>query len=303
MITPLRSQDHVDFSGLERLIERMIAGGVHGLFALGTTGEGPSLSYATRHQLVGQVCEQVSGRVPVLVGITDTSFDESVELAHTAYDSGAAGLVVAAPYYLPLSQEELAFYIEQLAREVPLPLFLYNMPSCTKVEFAPQTVARLAAVDGVAGLKDSSGDLDYLRSVRSLVADRPEFTLLVGPEELLPAAMEAGAHGGVNGGANMFPRLYVALYEAIRQRDEPTKRRLHALVMEISRTIYSIGNDASRHIRGTKSALKWLGVCDDFVALPFRRFEGEERERIGDHVRVLCERLGDIQPCAVMQAG
>jgi 4-hydroxy-tetrahydrodipicolinate synthase len=299
MVTPLVDQDQLDLPGLDCLIERMLGGGVHALFALGTTGEGPSLGYALRHQLVEQVCEQVAGRVPVLVGITDTAFEEAVDLAQHAYDAGAAAVVAAAPYYLPLSQNELTDYVEQLVERLPLPLFLYNMPSCTKVTFELPTVAKLVRCEKISGLKDSSGDLAYVRAVKGLLGERPDFSLLVGPEELLAEAIACGAHGGVNGGANMFPQLYVRLYEAASAGKRDLVDRLHTHVMEISRTIYSVVPEVSRNIRGTKCALKCLGVCDDYVALPLRRLEGAQRELVVRHVRELCARLSDLAPCEV----
>ncbi len=292
MVTPLSDQDQLDLDGLQKLIERLLGGGVHALFALGTTGEGPHLAYTVRHQVVERVCDQVAGRVPVLIGITDTAFDASVELAGRAYAAGAAGLVAAPPYYFPVSQPELADYFMSLAESIPLPLFLYNMPGCTKTAIEPETVAKLSGVDNIVGLKDSSRDLDYLRDVRKRIAHLPDFSLLVGPEELLASVVGMGIHGGVNGGANMFPELYVALYEAAVAGDTSEVNRLHGLVMRIAGSIYTIGDWASRHVRGTKCALKCLDVCDDYVNLPFRRLEGEDRTTIRRAVRGLEAILG-----------
>src|SRR6266700_4525518 len=129
MITPLRGRDELDVPGLEKLIENILAGGVNGLFILGTTGEGPSLSYRLRRELVERVCRQVKQRVPVLVGITDTAFVESINVARASADAGADAVVVAPPYYLPEAQPELREYLEHLVAELPLPLFLYNMPA------------------------------------------------------------------------------------------------------------------------------------------------------------------------------
>jgi 2-dehydro-3-deoxy-D-pentonate aldolase len=142
MITPLLERDKLDCAGLERLVERMIAGGVSGLFILGTTGEGPSLSYALRRELIARVCRQVKRRVQVLVGITDTAFMESVYLARAAAESGADALVIAPPYYMPEGQPELQEYLSHLTPELPLPLYIYNMPSLTKVSFELDTVQR-----------------------------------------------------------------------------------------------------------------------------------------------------------------
>src|SRR6185312_5242098 len=104
MITPLRGRDDLDVAGLERLIEHILAGGVSGLFILGTTVEGPGLSYRLRSELIQRTCKQVHQRVPILVGITDTSFVESVNVARSAGEFGADALVVAPPYYLPEAQ-------------------------------------------------------------------------------------------------------------------------------------------------------------------------------------------------------
>ena len=140
MVTPLTDRDTLDHEGLPRLVEHLIGGGVHGLFILGTTGEGPSLSYRLRCELIERVSELAAGRVPLLVCITDTSFVESVNLAGHAADAKAAAVVLAPPYYFPAGQPELLEYVEHLVAELPLPLVLYNMPSHTKTAFSTETL-------------------------------------------------------------------------------------------------------------------------------------------------------------------
>src|SRR5690606_23128003 len=127
-----------------RLVEHVIAGSVDGIFVLGTTGEAPSLGYRLRRELIDRVCRLAAGRVPVLVGITDTAFVESVNLAEVARAAGAAAVVLATPYYFPAGQTELAGYVENLLPQLPLPLVLYNMPSLTKVWYEIETLERLA---------------------------------------------------------------------------------------------------------------------------------------------------------------
>ncbi|HEY9175725.1 MAG TPA: dihydrodipicolinate synthase family protein [Verrucomicrobiae bacterium] len=277
MITPLRGRDELDLPGLERLIEHILAGGVSGLFILGTTGEGPSLSYRVRRELVERVCRQARGRVPVLVGITDTAFIESVNLAWHAMDRGADAVVLAPPYYLPEGQPELQEYLDHLVSELPLPLFLYNMPALTKVSFELETLRRALDEPRIVGLKDSSGNMVYFHRAVGLLRSRPDWTLLIGPEELLLDAVIAGGHGGVNGGANLFPRLYVRLFEAAQAGDLPRARRLHACVLRVSNSLYHVGRHPSAIIKGLKCALACRGVCDDFMAEPFHRFRAEER--------------------------
>jgi 4-hydroxy-tetrahydrodipicolinate synthase len=287
LVTPLLDRDRLDRDGLERLIEHVLAGGVHGLFLLGTTGEAPSLSHRLRCELVERACAQIDGRVPVLVGITDTSFVESVEMAEHAADAGANGVVLAPPYYFPAGQPELAEYIEHIAPALPLPLHLYNMPSHTKLSFEPETIARALQIPNIVGLKDSSGQMVYFHKIQGIAAARPDFSLLIGPEELLAESVLLGAHGGVCGGANLAPRLYVDLYEAARQGDLGRVRELHARVMRISTTIYAVGRYSSAYLKGLKCALSCLGICDDSLAEPFQKFGPVERARIEAHLRDL----------------
>lgn len=289
LVTPLKDRDTLDTSGLERVIEHVIAGGVHGLFMLGTTGEGPSLSYRLRRELISATCRQVRHRVPVLVGITDTAFVESVALARHAADTGADAVVIAPPYYMPEGQPELREYLEHLLAELPLPLFLYNMPPLTKVPFELETVRWAMDQTRIVGIKDSSGSMSYFNRVRELLALRPDWSLLVGPEDLLAESLLLGAHGGVSGGANIFPKLYVELCAAALRGDVERTRALHGVVMQITGRLYYVGKHASAVIKGIKCALACLGVCEDFMAEPFHRFREPERKQIEMAVKELNE--------------
>jgi len=287
MVTPLLGRDTLDVAGLERLIEHILAGGVHGLFILGTTGEAPSLSHRLRCELIERVCEQVKGRVPVLVGITDTSFVESVSIAYKSKDAGAQAVVLAPPYYFPAGQAELLEYLKHLTPELPLPLFLYNMPSYTKLVFEPETVRAAAEISGVVGIKESSGNMVYFRQLQSLLNEKPEFSFLIGQEELLAEAVLLGAHGGVCGGANLVPQLYVDLYNAACSRDLSAVESLHQKVMQISTAIYSVGKYESSYLKGIKCALSCMDICSDFLAEPFHRFRRAERNVIRRHIKDL----------------
>lgn len=280
LVTPLKSNDTLDIAGLERLIEHLIAGGVHGLFILGTTGEEQSLSYHLRHAMIRETCRINNGRLPVLVCITDTSIVESIRMAKIAADCGAAAVVSAPPYYFAPGQPELAEFYEDLVPQLPLPVFLYNMPSHVKVSFAPVTVHRIAQNPRVIGFKDSSANGVYFQSIMHMMKERPDFAMLVGPEEMTAECVLMGAHGGINGGANMFPKLYVDMYNAAKAGDLETLKRLQPIIMQISSTIYTIGQHGSSYLKGLKCALSILGICDDFVAAPFHKFNAPERERV-----------------------
>ncbi len=294
LVTPLLDRDTLDVAGLERLLEHMLHGGVHGIFALGTTGEAPSLGYRLRRELVERVCRQVAGRVPVMVGITDTAFVESVALAQHAAKVGASTVVLSAPYYFPAGQPELQEYLSHLVPELPLPVMLYNMPRLTKVPFALETLQVAMGYPRVVGLKDSSGDMSYFHQARALIRQRPDWSLFIGPEELLAEAVLLGGDGGVCGGANLFPQLYVQLWQAASGGDLARTRALHERVQTLSRTVYSVGRHPTAWLKGLKCALGVKGLCSDFLAEPLHRFRSEDRARVAQAL----EALGD--PTAII---
>lgn len=284
LITPLRDRDTLDTAGLERLVEHLISGGVSGLFILGTTGEGPSLSYRLRRELIQHICRMTAGRIPVLVGITDTSFTESVTLARYAAESGATHVVTSAPYYFPAAAPEMLEYVQDLVAEMPLPLFLYNMPGLTKVSFEIDLVRRALDMPGICGVKDSSCDMIYFHRLLEVAKQRADWSVLVGPEELTAEAVLLGGHGGINGGANLHPKLYVAMYQAAAAQDLKRTRELHAEVMRLAGSIYTVGRHKSAIIKGIKCALSLLGICEDHMAEPFHRFREPERAIIRDRL-------------------
>lgn len=280
MITPLSGPDCLDRAGVDRLTEHLINGGVHGLFILGTTGEGPSLSYRLRRELITAVCRRVENRVPILVGVTDTAFAESLAVAAVAATAGASAVVLALPPYFRASSGELLDYLRRFATASPLPVVLYNMPALTKTVIEAETVRDAADHPNIVGLKDSSGDLVYFHRVQHFLKDRPDFTLLVGPEELLAESVLVGGHGGVNGGANLLPELYVSLHLAAREGRLADVRRLHAQVIAFANALYGIAGGGASMIRSLKAALSLRGLCDDAMAEPFARPSASDRERV-----------------------
>lgn len=283
MVTPLLENKELDLVGLKNLLEHLINGGVHGIFILGTTGEGPSLSYAVRKQLISETCRIVNKKVPVLVGITDTSFDGTLEIANHAKKVGADALVVAPPYYFPIAQEEMGDYLESLVPMLPLPFMLYNMPSCTKLHLSIDVIRRAKEL-GAIGIKDSSGDLSYLYMLIEEFKSDPAFSIIAGTELFLPETIMYGGHGSVAGGANFFPRLFVDLYEAAMAQNLEKVKLLRDKVIKVHQTIYEVGEYPSRHIKGTKAALMAMGICQDHNAEPLDRFTEEQRNRIKKYI-------------------
>lgn len=289
MVTPLASPDSIDELGLQRLVEYLIEGGVHGLFILGTTGEGPSLSQSTRRDLVTLTCKLVDGRVPVMVGITECVPANAIELGAVAAAEGATAVVLAPPYYFPLTQQELGDYVEGLAAKLELPLMLYNMPGLTKVWYEAETLQRLAQVESIIGLKDSSGDLKYFEAAVQIKQQRPDWSLLVGPEHLLSATMQLGGDGGVNGGAHLFPRLFVNCYEALRRGEVAEAARFQAGIQAMQACYAVGGDDPQRYLKVPKHGLALKGICSDRMAPPLQPLSAEQIGRLGQHLQDLAQ--------------
>jgi 4-hydroxy-tetrahydrodipicolinate synthase len=174
--------------------------------------------------------------------------------------------------------------VQNIAPLIPLPLMLYNMPGLTKVWFEIETLRKLSRIESIVGVKDSSGDLDYFSQLCKLKAERPGWTILIGPEAKLAEAHELGGDGGVNGGSNVAPRLFVDCHRALCAGDEQKVAETRETILAFQE-IYEIGKYASRHIKATKSALSLVGICSDLPADPFHPFLAPERERVAKILR------------------
>lgn len=285
MITPLNSDFSLDIAHTEKLIEHLIEGGVHGIFILGTTGEFAGLSSDVKSDLIRLTCRQVRGRVSILVGITDCSFVESLDLAAIANESGADALVAAAPFYMNIGQEELTHYYEKLADAVALPLFIYDMPSHTKINIEVPTAVKLSSHPNIIGIKDSSGNPENFRALCEAFQDQPAFKIFVGPEEILAETLEMGGHGGVTGGANLFPKLYVALYNAFQKKETKTVQKLRDTILFLSENLYQNGTYRSSYLKGLKAAMAFEGLCQGNFAPPLYPYS--EAEKAALHTKFL----------------
>lgn len=269
MITPVIDNRTLDVEGQKKLLDRLINGGVSGVFLMGTTGEGPSLSYRLRRELIKLTCDYVAGRVPVFVSITDTCIEEALELAKYSKQCGASYIVSALPYYLGLTQDEMVKFYTTLADNVELPLFLYNIPSQTKLMMSVQTVKTLAAHPNIIGMKDSSGNGTYFNTLLAEVkAAYPDFTILVGPDEMLVSTMALGGNGGVNSGSNLFPKVFSELFKAVKAGDKERVAKLQKIVMKISTDVYSVDKSSVSFLKGLKAALYLEGVVTDAMVEP-----------------------------------
>jgi 4-hydroxy-tetrahydrodipicolinate synthase len=278
-VTPIRASGELDEAALQRVIERVLKGGAHGIFALGTMGEGPSLSRHMRARVVRLAADTIGGRVPLYVGVTQPSIDDTVYEALHYREVGADVLVSVCPYYLPIDAREIMLYFERLAEATGGPIMLYDIPSMTKVTFHPDVVEELSRDDRFIGYKDSRNNAEALWGLLQRFAGRDDFAIFVGVESLLPEAVLFGGAGGVCGGGNVWPELFVAVYEAARARDLQALERVRAQLIEFIK-FYPLYGHASTMIGGVKTALELLGVCERWLLPPMIGSDDKQVARV-----------------------
>ncbi|MEV4439927.1 dihydrodipicolinate synthase family protein [Streptomyces sp. NPDC049577] len=267
--TPLKASGEVDTRSLGSLVAHLLRAGVHGVFALGTSGEAAFLGDAQRRVVVRTVVEAVGGRVPVLAGVIGTSTGPVLEHARAAAELGADALVVTAPFYAAAHPSEVMDHYRRVRAAVDLPVIAYDIPSHVHTKLTAAVLLPLAEDGTLAGLKDSSGDLGALRRLlvelrRRRLGDR--FAVLTGSELTVDAALLAGAHGVVPGLGNVDPAAYVRLYEhgragrwAEAAAEQDRLAELFRLVETGDPAEMSGGSSA---LGGFKAALRLLGVID-----------------------------------------
>jgi 2-dehydro-3-deoxy-D-pentonate aldolase len=264
LVTPLRPDQSLDEAGLGRLIEHVLEGGARGLFLLGSTGEFALLDREARLQLIRAARGAVRGRAPVLVGISEPGTRAAIEFGQRAVELGAEAVVAAAPFYYNHSQDDLVSHFSSIAREVPAPLVLYNIPRNVKVSLAAETVRRLIEIPNIIGLKDSSGDMAQFQSYLELRSGRPDFSVMQGGELVAALSLVRGADGLVLGPSNVAPRLCHDLITAARAGETERAWRLQARLGELI-TIHKYKSGPA----GIKAACHLMGLCGPTVAPPF----------------------------------
>lgn len=216
ILTPMNPDESVNLDVLREQIERLLAGGVHGVFPFGTNGEGYILSKREKCEILEAVVDQVKGRVPVYAGAGCISTADTVYMSVQAQKLGADVLSIITPSFALASQKELYHHYVEVARHVDIPIVLYNIPARTGNRLLPETVAKLARdVDVIVGAKDSSGDWDNLLAYISMTRDL-DFSVLSGNDSLILPALKAGGAGGIAGCANVYPHVLASIYDLYR---------------------------------------------------------------------------------------
>jgi 4-hydroxy-tetrahydrodipicolinate synthase len=217
MVTSLDANENLNKAGMRRLVNHLLAGGVHGLFALGSQGEFWAFSTAEKREILEVVVDEVAGRVQVYAGTTAVSTRETIALTQMAEEVGVDAVSVLTPFFVSPDQQEVYEHFSALSHATSLPILLYNNPARTGVALAPETVARLAELENIVGIKDSSGDLSL--TAEFIHRTPGDFAVLMGRDTLVLAGLLYGCAGAIAATANVVPRLVADIYDRFQADD------------------------------------------------------------------------------------
>lgn len=273
VVTAFDADEAVDLEATAAHARFVVEHGCHGVVALGTNGEFPLLAPDERAAVVEAVATEID-EVPVVAGVGAPSTHQTIAGARRAEADGADGLMVVTPYYYPLDDRAAVEHYRRVVDAVDLPVYVYQIPKRTGNQLSLDAFAAIAAIDGVAGIKDSSGDVAWLGEA---IATAPELTYLAGSDALVRPGLDLGCAGAVSAVANAVPELVVELYEAYDAGDEARAR-------ERQETLYRVRRALKRgpHMAGVKTALSLRDLDFDVGGLrrPLRRMSDDERAEL-----------------------
>lgn len=245
VITPMNNdpEQTVNHEALRQQVERLLAGGVHGMFPLGTNGEAYALSFKEKEEILATVIDQVKGRVPVYAGTGCITTAETIRMSKRAEEMGADALSIITPSFALASQKELYDHYVAVAKQVNIPIILYNIPPRTGNKLLPETVQALCRdVDVIVGAKDSSGDTEnlkaYIRLTRELDKD---VAILAGNDGAILTCLKEGGAGGIAGRANIWPATVAKIYDCFKAGDLEGAQAAQDAVAILQQT-YKYGN-------------------------------------------------------------
>ncbi len=260
LVTPFKN-GAVDYAAFERLLERQIKAGVHGIVPVGTTGETSTLTMDEHEAIVKLCVERAAGRVKVIAGAGSNNTAETLHLARHAKEVGADAVLVVAPYYNKPSQEGMYQHFKALNDNVEVPVLLYNVPGRTVVDLSNDTIARLARLPNIVGIKDATGEVDRLSQMRLDI--KKDFAFISGDDPTFLGYLAHGGHGVISVTSNVAPEACVALYEAAAQGAFDTARQWQDKLIKLDKVLFADSSPSP-----TKYALSRLGLCTEEVRLP-----------------------------------
>src|SRR3990167_1428031 len=279
LVTPFRN-GAVDRKAFADLVERQIAGGSAALVPVGTTGETSTLSTEEHKDVVTLCVEVAAGRVPVIAGAGSNATDEAIDLARHAKAVGADAALVVCPYYNKPNQDGLYAHFKAINDAVALPVFLYNVPGRTVVDLMPPTVAALAALPNIIGIKDASDEMERVVLHNHLIAPGTRFIQLSGEDSSALAHRTMGRAGCISVTANVLPEACAAMHAAFDDGDLETARAINERLVLLHRAMFCSPSPGP-----AKYALSRMGLCTDEVRLPITPPDAAARAQIDAALR------------------
>jgi 4-hydroxy-tetrahydrodipicolinate synthase len=267
LVTPFKNGE-VDVEALEGLVEFQIEGGINGLVPCGTTGESPTLSEEEDRLVIETVVRVTNGRVPVVAGTGSNNTASAIKYTKMAEEVGADGSLQVAPYYNKPTQEGLFRHYAAIAENTSLPLVLYNIPGRTNVTIAPETMAQLAEIPNIVGVKESTLSMNMVSDIRRLCGE--EFAILSGDDPMTLPLMALGGTGVVSVASNIAPGAVSDMVAAMNSGDLARGRELHYKLLPLIRALSVETNPIP-----IKAAASLLGLCSDELRLPLVPMSGE----------------------------
>jgi len=242
LITPMNSDESINFEELRRQVDRQFDAGVHGLFCLGTNSEFYALHDDERVEVAKVVVDQNCGRLPIIAGVGCVTTSDTINLAKSIAVLGVDALSVIVPYFVGLSQDQLYRHYKAVAEAVDIPVLIYNIPMRTGNNVEADTVKDLSKIENIIGIKDSSGKIENIKRLIEITDD--DFSVLVGSDSLILQTLVAGGQGAVAGCANPFPELMAGIYDAWKTGDMETAAQRQEKIAPF-RSTFKLGNPNS----------------------------------------------------------
>ena len=274
LITPFKGGE-IDWPAFENFIEWQIEQGSHGLVPCGTTGESPTLTHDEHNAIIERCIAVVKGRIPVIAGTGSNSTREAIALTCHAKEAGADAALVVTPYYNKPTQDGMYAHFKAIHDEAGLPIFIYNIPGRSIVDMSVETMARLAGLPNIVGVKDATGDQERPVSTRRVIGS--DFIQLSGCDEMNAAFYAQGGHGAISVVANIAPRLSAEMYEAWESRNIERMEEIRDLLGPLALALFCESSPAP-----TKYAASVLGLCTDEVRSPILKATDSARRIIDE---------------------
>ncbi len=274
MVTPFDNDGKIDEEGLRENVKFQIKNGIHGLVPVGTTGECATLSYEEHNHVVEIVVDAAKGKVPVLAGTGSNSTWEAIMLTKHAKEVGADGALLVVPYYNKPTQAGLYQHYKRLAEEVDLPQVIYNIPSRTSVNMQPETMAKLAKLKNVVGVKEASGDLEQIARIIGLTRGE-NFIVISGDDSLTLEIMKRGGVGIISVTSNLVPDKVVKMVNSFRSGNVETAQRINDELTPLFKALFIETNPGP-----VKMAMNWMGMAAGGLRLPLVELELENQKKL-----------------------